>query len=83
MGQIDRPRNPDGRYIETKLCPVCGNGELLPCEDIIGFGGTWECNGLDDPNDDNKPLVACDYWLVAGVNPWEENDPARSHEHDR
>lgn len=49
------PREPDGKFV-SKSCPVCGNGTLV----YEGLG-IWRCDGLADPEDENKPLVACEY----------------------
>lgn len=48
-------RDNRGRYISTD-CPECGYGTLKD-----EGGGYWRCDGLADPGDVNKPLVACTY----------------------
>ena len=55
-----RPRLKDGRFVSTD-CPVCGCGTLqqeTPNE--------WRCDGLRDPEDQNKELEACEYGIYFG-----------------
>jgi len=49
------PRDDLGHFV-GKECPECGNGKL-----VYEGNGHWRCDGLADPEDDNKPLDACAY----------------------
>lgn len=49
------PRGERGKFV-GKGCPVCGNGKL-----VYEGCGHWRCDGLADPEDVTKPLVACEY----------------------
>lgn len=48
------PHDQLGRFLDKK-CPVCGNGTLK-----YQGNGHWRCDGLDDPNDSEKSLIACE-----------------------
>lgn len=47
------PRDSHGQFI-PRDCPICQNGKLTYER------GVWRCDGLIDPEDDNKPLAACE-----------------------
>jgi hypothetical protein len=49
------PRDDLGHFV-GKECPECGNGKL-----VYEGNGHWRCDGLADPEDENKPLDACTY----------------------
>lgn len=57
------PRNAHGQLI-SRECPRCGCGTLQDAGD-----GFWRCDGLKDPDDDSKPLEACDYTHEDGTEP--------------
>lgn len=51
-----RPRDDHGHFVPLE-CPVSGcDGKLVHEGD-----GIWQCNGLVDPDDENKQLEACRY----------------------
>jgi hypothetical protein len=41
------------------LCPQCSCGYVRKDPD-----GGYSCDGLMDPEDPNKPLEACNFWVV-------------------
>ena len=56
------PRDNKGRFV-PRACPICDNGHLQPDGD-----GYWRCDGLLDPEDENKELEPCLYTHHDGDN---------------
>ena len=56
--ELNRLRDERGRFKPHK-CPVCGGPLVM--ETHANGRITWRCDALLDPEDDDKPLVACDY----------------------
>lgn len=54
------PYDRRGRFIKRQ-CALCGCGILR-----YAGGGLWECDGLIDPDDDNKPLEPCPNYHING-----------------
>lgn len=64
------PRGHDGRYFSFRAgCPVCG--DKVVCDGVEYGRAHFHCTGLVDPNDENKPLEACDFQYFDG-DPWPE-----------
>lgn len=59
----EMPRDSRGRIV-SRQCPECDCG-TLQCVPT-GYGFEWVCDGLADPNDDDKPLEACTYSRTHG-----------------
>jgi len=59
----DVPRKSNGQFA-SRYCPnpLC-SGELVYEPTWPGAKPEWHCQGLVDPEDDNKPLLACGFEL--------------------
>ena len=55
-----RPFDRLGQYVPMQ-CPRCGSGAL-----VYEGNKFWRCSGLDDPNDENKELIACEWFHIDG-----------------
>ena len=51
-----RPQDDAGRFVPI-ACPD------INCDGTLRYEGegVWRCDGLVDPNDENKPLEACSF----------------------
>ena len=56
------PRLRNGQFL-SRECPRCGNGTLQRAAD-----NDWRCDGLLDPDDPDKELIACEYGVYDGVS---------------
>lgn len=62
----DRLRDSRGQFIK-KECPECGDQLVMECHADGAI--TWRCDGLIDPEDENKELQACKYETWSGDKP--------------
>jgi hypothetical protein len=60
------PRDNRGRAVKQGPCDKCGYRQLQYEGD-----GSWLCNGLADPQHDDKPLIECPHYHIDG-------EPART-----
>lgn len=54
-----KPRLKNGQFVSAD-CPECGCGTLQP------EGDDWRCDGLVDPEDENKELIPCERAIIDG-----------------
>lgn len=59
--RVDRPRDNRGHFVPLS-CPYFGCSGRL----VYEGRGIWRCDGLIDPEDENKELEACGFFHVDG-----------------
>jgi hypothetical protein len=62
--EVSRMPYDEAGHFVSKQCPIEGcDGKL-----VYEGNGSWACDGLVDPNDENKELEACLYAHFDGEN---------------